>query len=501
MAPPLKIQESVSIRDRLSFRLLRNVAISVLAVEIVLASGQILFDYRIHNEYLDETAIQILKTVEKAASYAIWTLDIEGGQNLLSGLLRHNAIIKAELIDSKEQIFSSAQKSTTPSALYIRWLFGGYRLYTQDLNIQYGHRSSESVGQLKLTYDTGATATSFFKRTLVFLVTGLLINLALAIILLYVFHATMVRSILSIGDFLAKVNPQNPGSYRVKLPPQHEKDELGSLINKTNDLLKAVGENIQRRQEIEEEMRVLNIELEERVAARTKELELTNQELESFTYAVSHDLQGGLRAISGLSNAVLEDYIEKLDQEGVNYLQGLVKSSNQIEALTRDLLRLSRSTRGGISPSMVNLSAIASDVMKRLKEAEPERDVTVKIAPDIRALADPRLIWVVMENLLGNAWKFSSKSPNVYIKFGTEKGENGPLFFVRDNGSGFDMSHADKLFVPFKRFHRNDDFTGTGIGLTTVKRIILRHGGQIWAESVVGQGATFYFTLETRHPD
>ncbi len=494
-------QDSIPIRDRLSFRLLRNVALSVLAIEIVLASGQILFDYRIHNEYLDETATQILNTVDKAASYTIWTLDVEGGRNLLTGLLRHKAIVKAELIDSKEKIFSSVQKSAAPSAPYIRWLFGGYRVYSLDLNIQYGRRSTEYVGQLKLTYDTGATATSFFKRTLVFLVTGLLINLALAVILLYVFHVTMVRSILSIGDFLAKVNPQNPGRYRVHLLPQHEKDEIGSLIQKTNDLLKAVGENIQRRKEIEEEVRLLNIELEERVAARTKELELTNQELESFTYAVSHDLQGGLRAISGLSNAILEDNIDKLDQEGVKYLQGLVKSSNQIEALTKDLLRLSRSTRGGISPTMVDLSSIVSEIVKALQEADPERQVEVKIGTDIRAVADPRLIKVALENLIGNAWKFSSKNPNVRIEFDAESRGNERVFYIRDNGAGFDMSVADKLFAPFKRFHRNDDFTGTGIGLTTVKRIILRHGGRIWAESAIGQGATFYFTLETKQSD
>jgi signal transduction histidine kinase len=251
---------------------------------------------------------------------------------------------------------------------------------------------------------------------------------------------------------------------------------------------------IARRQR-EEEVRDLNRDLEERVRERTAQLEATNRELDTFAYSVSHDLRAPLRAISGFSEALEEEYGSRLDGEGKTYLRYLQEGSREMSDLIDGLLKLSRSTRGELSQERTDLSAIAAVVAAELQKTEPGRRVNVRIAPGVEAFADPRLIKAVMENLLGNAWKYTSHTPEARIEFGVEDQEGERVFFVRDNGAGFDMAFSGKLFLPFQRLHRAEEFSGTGIGLATVERIVRRHGGRIWAQGAVGKGATFYFTL------
>lgn len=251
---------------------------------------------------------------------------------------------------------------------------------------------------------------------------------------------------------------------------------------------------IARRQR-EKEVSELNKELEQRVMERTAQLEATNKELDAFSYSVSHDLRAPLRAISGFSEALLDEYGDKLDEEGKTYLRYLQEGSHEMSDLIDGLLKLSRSTRGGIALERVDLSAIAAMVAEELRKAEPERRMNVHIAPGVEAFADPRLLRVVMENLLGNAWKYTSRTAEACIEFGVEEQEGKTVYFVRDNGAGFDMGYANKLFLPFHRLHKTSEFSGIGIGLATVERIIHRHDGRIWAQAAVGEGATFFFTL------
>lgn len=244
------------------------------------------------------------------------------------------------------------------------------------------------------------------------------------------------------------------------------------------------------RKKAEERIRKLN----ESLMHQTAELEVANKELEAFAYSASHDLRAPLRSIDGFSLALLEDYDDKLDQQGKDYLQRVRAGVQRMGQLIDDLLRLSRVTRAEMHRERVNLTALAQEIATALRQSQPEREAEFVIAQGVVAHGDVQLLRILLENLLGNSWKFTSKHLRAKIEFGVMQKEEETVYFVRDDGVGFDMAYADKLFAPFQRLHA-EEFPGTGIGLAIVERIIRRHGGRIWAEGAVERGATFYFTL------
>ena len=243
------------------------------------------------------------------------------------------------------------------------------------------------------------------------------------------------------------------------------------------------------------EVRSANADLELRVTERTRQLEAANRELEAFAYAVSHDLRAPLRSMSGFSQILQDTAPAGLDEKSRHYLQRIHDASLRMSGLIEDLLNLSRIGRSELTARPISLSQVASEAAAAVRERHPKRDVQLEIAEGMEVSADPRLLRIALENLLSNAWKYTSRASQAKVSVGTQDGEHGRVYFVRDNGVGFDMKYADKLFVPFQRLHPEAEFPGSGIGLVTVQRIIARHDGRIWADAKPDEGATFYFTL------
>ncbi len=235
---------------------------------------------------------------------------------------------------------------------------------------------------------------------------------------------------------------------------------------------------------------------EDELKRQAIQLEAANKELEAFSYSVSHDLRAPLRGIDGWSQALLEDYSNTLDEQAKTYLDRVRSETKRMAQLIDDLLQLSRLTSGEMTMEKVNMSDIVGAIANQLQAEQPDRLVNFSIQKGLFANADPRLLEIALYNLLGNAFKFTSKTLQAHIEFGQTEIDGPRAFFVRDNGVGFDIALAKKLFGAFQRMHRASEFPGTGVGLTTVQRIVHRHGGRIWAESAINRGATFYFTLE-----
>jgi signal transduction histidine kinase len=247
-----------------------------------------------------------------------------------------------------------------------------------------------------------------------------------------------------------------------------------------------------------DEIRLLNSELEKRVSRRTAQLEASNQELEAFSYSVSHDLRAPLKTINGFSHLLERTLIGNVGEKGQHYLNRIRAGTRQMGELIDGLLSLAQLSRDKLQLSEVNLADIARSICKECRERDPERQAQILVQEPMRAMGDQRLLSVVLQNLIGNAWKFTSRVEMARIEVGSQPQDAGEtVYFVKDNGAGFDMAYADKLFGTFQRLHSPGDFAGTGIGLATVKRVIDRHGGRIWAQSKEGVGAVFFFTLGT----
>ena len=317
----------------------------------------------------------------------------------------------------------------------------------------------------------------------------LLVSLLFAVVVSSRFRKSVAEPIVGLAETARVVSRDKDYSVRANASGEH--DELFTLMNSFNEMLREI-------QNRDAALQKAQNELEQRVTERTRELVAANRELEAFSYSVSHDLRGPLDALNGYSYILLKNHASKLDATGKESLQNIRAAARRMSDLIDDLLNLSRLSTSSMHREKVDLSVFARGIMEELCRNASHRKVEFIAAPTAEANADARLLRIVLDNLLRNAWKYTAHHDEARIEFGQESNDGRVVYFVRDNGSGFDQRSADRLFQPFQRLHSTAEFPGNGIGLATVRRIIQRHGGEVWAEGEVEKGATFYFTLESR---
>ena len=327
-------------------------------------------------------------------------------------------------------------------------------------------------------------AFSSIKSGRIIIITGTIISILIAVLIGFITLQKVLRSLQQL-TFDSQRFARGDYTHKPHFSPY---SEINNLINS----FKTMSEAVKNR---ENELKNHRDHLEEIVKRRTAELESANKDLESFNYSISHDLRAPLRAMEGFSKVLSEDYSNKLDEDGIDYLNRIIGASQKMSDLVNNILKLSRITRQEINIKRFNLSNMIRKISIDLMDSEKDRNIEFIIAENINVYGDESLIEIAMQNILSNAVKYTSKVKEAIIEFGVKKIKGIKTFYIKDNGAGFDMSYKDDLFIPFKRLHSNNDFSGTGVGLSIVNRIILKHGGNIWAESKKGEGAAFYFAL------
>lgn len=492
---------AIKLTKRLFFRQTRNAILVALLLGIFISIGQIVFDLYTEQKRIDETVMQVLNTTKESASQAAYSLNNELALRVVKGLFEYQPIYSAQINDDFGRQLASLERP--PIKHEMNWIGPLIRadqnLYTVPLYVADGQTV---IGEMRVLVDRFLIAQNFIDRAGLVIFTGILRNFILAVFFGFLFYFTLGRPVMNTISNLSVVDPANPGKTHLSIPPGHNEDELGLLVRKLNSILIDFDETLQQRYLTEEELkrnqntiRQLNLRLEERVRIRTSELEAANKEMEAFTYSVSHDLRAPLRTIGGFSNILQEEYGEELDEQAAHYLSRVRTGTEKMERLINDLLKLSRSTRGDLHRADFDMSDMVDEIIAELRQDDPTRDISIHVSPNIKAFADKRFIRVVLENLISNAWKYTGNCEDPKIFFGMTDKDGHRAYYIQDNGAGFDMSYADKLFAPFQRLHSAKEFEGTGVGLATVQRVVHRHGGEVWADAKVAEGATFYFTL------
>ncbi len=496
----------------IGLRLLTAIFLFSSAVTLLTTLFELYVDYRGQVQDIRDRFAEIEAGYLGSLGGSLWSLDVDQIQLQIEGIKRLPDMQYLEVREigrniKRRVLVSIGERGVGP-------------VLTQEYPIVYAENkdkgAEQTIGILYVEATLSGVYSRLVDKAVVILISQGIKTFLVSMFILYIVYRLVTRHLVSIAQYVGSFNlSSSPALALIRRRPSQE-DELDRMVGAFNDMSSGLRElyrelhevnaeleeDIAARRKAEEEVTRLNAELEQRVRQRTADLEASNKELDAFTYSVSHDLRAPLRRIEGFGQILDNEYTAKLDERFHHYLERIRAGAHDMSEMIDSFLKLSRSTRSEITIERVNLSDLAAKVVARLREKEPQRSVAVIIAPDMITEGDRRLLESVMENLLGNAWKYSRHNKAAEISFSTEQAGDRTVYVVRDNGAGFDMNYLDRLFMPFCRLHRSEEFEGTGIGLATVLRILARHGGRIWGEGAIGKGATFRFTLwEGGEPD
>ena len=463
------------------------------AVALLATGLQLYLDYRRDLGQIQATFQQIERTNVPTLANALWATNKHELQVALEGLVRLPDVRYAA-VNEHGKLWAMAGKMKTQS------------IQARDYSLTFTHRNRiEEIGTLSVIIDLEGVYQRLLEKFWVILISNSIKTFLVAGFMLWLFHWLVTRHLHRIAEFASCLNPGNLDERLTLNRPAHAHNQLDEFDRVLDGLsrmqfnlataVQTLEQDIVKLEQADAEIQQLNAALEQRVTERTAQLEAVNQELEAFSYSVSHDLRTPLRSIDGFSQALIEDYGERLDAVGHDYLGRVRRAAQRMGVLIDDLLRLARVTRADMTQTRIDLSALAQEVMADLCSHKGYGAATVTVQAGITGYGDPSLLRIMLENLLDNACKYSSKIAQPRIEVGSTVQDGRTVYFVRDNGVGFDMAYVHKLFGAFQRLHRDEEFSGTGVGLATVKRVIHRHGGEVWGEGCLGEGAVFYFTL------
>ncbi len=433
-----------------------------------------------HIKATEQVALDIVSNIGRVA---LLNEDFDRIQGYIEALAKNPNILKAMLVDERNIIVASSAFSDLGGELPELHDSGAFHWGTIELDNPAGR-----LGVLAVQFSDETRLTAYREA----LHRGIAIaGVGMAVIAVFGVGFGYLLT-LRLERLVHAAKQVSKGNYDVRtgLRGRDEIARVGTAFDNMTQVIAA-----ERRA-----LAAANQELDQRVKARTRELEEANREHKAFAYAISHDLRAPLRTLSGFSEALYEDYGEQLDDTARDYLTRIKNGAQTMGELIEGLLKLSRISQVEIKDEPLDLSRLCEEVVDELRRQEPQRDIVVEIEPAVHASGDRHLLRDVLANLIGNAWKFTAQMPRAKIRFGVEQQNGIAVYYVQDNGAGFEQSYADKLFVPFQRLHNERDFPGAGIGLSTVHRIIQRHEGAVWASSQTGHGATFYFTLHAPCP-
>lgn len=497
--PTLRRLKHAGIGKRLLFQIILFSSL----VTLVATGVQLYTDYQRDVGTIKTRLNDIEGSYLGSISASLWNLDIQQLRLQLEGITQLPDIQSASVTENPAQVSNPLQLSRGEAR--------NQNLITRRYPILYHLASGpRQIGTLTVQASLSEVYARLRQKAVVIFLSQGVKTFIVSMFILYIVHRLITSHLTHIAERLGRFEisqAQPPLSLPRKPPP--EPDELDQVINAFNRLSQnlrqaydhmhqvndALAKDIIARRQAEEEVKRLNLVLEQRVRQRTAELEAANQELASFCYSASHDLRAPLHRIEGFGRLLNNRYQDQLDEKGQHYLTRISEGTQEMAEMINCFLRLSKVTQGELKVEIVDLSAQVHHMLSKHREADPEREVEADIMDSVRAPVDRHFFSMLLSNLVDNAWKYSRNQPVTRLSFGYKEEDGELIYYLGDNGDGFDMAYADRLFAPFSRLHKSEEFEGVGIGLATVQRIITRHGGRVWAESRPGDGATFYFTL------